>query len=177
MTSIMELYNFLLWYNRWEELYGQHWPFHRIIVKSLAIIKIPLFTEICWLVAQMVNNQPATQETRFRFLGWKDPLEKGMATHPSILAWEIWWTEEPGGLQSMGLQRVGQDSTHTHTCTHTRYMPSGGIAGSYGSFIPGFLRNLHNGCIHLLSHQQCKRIFFHIFSTSSQAFIVSMFFY
>ena len=71
--------------------------------------------------------------------------------------------------------------THTHTCTHTGYMPSGGIAGSYGSFIPGFLRNLHtvlhNGCIHLLSHQQCKRIFFHIFSTSSQAFIVSMFFY
>ena len=41
--------------------------------------------------------------------GWEDPLEKGMATHPSILAWRIPWTEEPGGLQSMGLQRVGHD--------------------------------------------------------------------
>ena len=49
MTSIMELHNFLLRYNRGEELYGKHWPFHRIIVKSLVIIKISLFTEMCWL--------------------------------------------------------------------------------------------------------------------------------
>ena len=47
------------------------------------------------------------QETQARFLGWEDPLEKEMATRPSILAWEIPWTEDPGGLQSMGLQRVG----------------------------------------------------------------------
>ena len=45
------------------------------------------------------------QETQVRFLGWEDPLEKGMATHSSILAWRIPWTEEPGGLQSMGLQK------------------------------------------------------------------------
>jgi len=44
-----------------------------------------------------------------RFLGWKDPLEEGMATHSSILAWRIPWREEPGGLQSIGLQRVGHD--------------------------------------------------------------------
>ena len=44
-----------------------------------------------------------------RFLGWEDPLEEGMATHSSILAWRIPWTEEPGGLQSIGLQRVGRD--------------------------------------------------------------------
>ena len=48
------------------------------------------------------------QETWVRSLAWGDPLEKGMATHSSILAWEIPWTEEPGGLQSMGWQRVGQ---------------------------------------------------------------------
>ena len=57
----------------------------------------------------MVKNLPAMRETRVRSLGWEDPLEKEMATHSSILAWEILWTEEPGGLQSMGPQRVGHD--------------------------------------------------------------------
>ena len=55
----------------------------------------------------VVKNLPAmqkTQETQVRSLGWEDPLEEGMATHSSILAWRIPWTEEPGGLQSMGLQ-------------------------------------------------------------------------
>ena len=61
------------------------------------------------LVAQSVKNLPAVQETRIRSLGWEDPLEKEMATHPSILAWKISWTEEPGGLQSMGSQRVRHD--------------------------------------------------------------------
>ena len=49
------------------------------------------------------------QETQVQSLGWEDPLEEEMATHSSILAWEIPWTEEPGGLQSMGSQRVGYD--------------------------------------------------------------------
>ena len=61
------------------------------------------------LVAQMVKNPPALQETQGQSLGWEDPLEKGMATHSSILAWEIPWTNDPGRLQSMGLQRVGYD--------------------------------------------------------------------
>ena len=60
-------------------------------------------------VAQMVKNLPAMQETQFRSLGWEDPLEKEMAPHSSILAWEIPWTEEPVGLQSTGLQRIGHD--------------------------------------------------------------------
>ena len=60
-----------------------------------------------FLVAQTVENLPAMQETWLRSLVWEDPLEKGMASHSSILAWRIPWTEEPGGLQSMGLQRVG----------------------------------------------------------------------
>ena len=54
------------------------------------------------LVAQSVKNLPAVQETWVQSLGWEDPLEKEMATHSSILAWEISWTEKPGGLQSMG---------------------------------------------------------------------------
>ena len=54
----------------------------------------------------MVKNPPAMQETWVRSLGWEDSLEEGMATHSSILAWRVPWTEEPGGLQSMGLQRV-----------------------------------------------------------------------
>ena len=57
----------------------------------------------------MVKNLPAMQDTWVQFLGWEDPLEKEMATHSSILAWRIPWTEEPGGLQSMGLQRGGLD--------------------------------------------------------------------
>ena len=58
----------------------------------------------------MVKNLPAMQETPVRSLGWEDPLEKGMAPHSSILTWRIPWTEEPGGLQSMGLQRIEHDS-------------------------------------------------------------------
>ena len=61
------------------------------------------------LVAQSVKNLPAMQETQVQSLGWEDPLEKGMATYSSILAWQIPWTEKPGGLQSMGLRRVGYD--------------------------------------------------------------------
>ena len=65
------------------------------------------YTAQASLRAQLVKNLPAMQETWVRFLGWEDPLEKGMATHSSILAWRIPWTEEPGGLQSTGSQRVG----------------------------------------------------------------------
>ena len=61
------------------------------------------------LVAQMVKRLPAMQETWVRSLGREDPLQEEMATHSSILAWRIPWTEEPGRLQSMGLQRVGHD--------------------------------------------------------------------
>ena len=58
------------------------------------------------LVAQTVKSLPAMQETRVQSMGQEDPLEKEMATHSSILAWEIRWTKEPGGLQSMGLQEL-----------------------------------------------------------------------
>ena len=61
------------------------------------------------LVAQMVETLPAMQETQVHSLGWEDPLERGIATHCSILVWRILWTEVPGGLQSVGPQGVGHD--------------------------------------------------------------------
>ena len=73
-----------------------------------------LFHFVCvvfWasLVAQMVKNQPAVQETWVQSLDWKDPLEKEMTTHSSVIAWRIPWAEHPGMPQSLGSQRVGHD--------------------------------------------------------------------
>ena len=69
----------------------------------------------------MVKNLPGMWETWVQSLGWEDPLEKGMATHSSILAWRIPWAEEPGGLQSVGSQRVGHDwATNTHTIVNLK---------------------------------------------------------
>ena len=61
------------------------------------------------MVAQTVKNLSAMQETQVQSLGQEDPLQEGMASHSSMLAWRIPWTEEPGGLQSMELQRIGHD--------------------------------------------------------------------
>ena len=77
----------------------------KVILSSLL-----LFTykkERASLVAQRIKRLPSMQETWVRSLGWENPLEKEMATYSSILAWRIPWTEEPGRLQSTGLQRVG----------------------------------------------------------------------
>ena len=79
------------------------------------------------LVAQMVKNVLAKQETQVRSLGWEDPLDKGLATHSSILDYRILWTEELGELQSMGSQRVGHDGV-----TYTR---SFSFAGSWVFFV------------------------------------------
>ena len=73
-------------------------------IRNMALVSLSFY-----FVAQLVNNQPSIQETRVRFLGWDDPVEKEMATHCSILAWRIPWTEEPGGLRSLGWHKVGHD--------------------------------------------------------------------
>ena len=86
------------------------------------------------------------QETRVQYLGWEDPLENGMAIYSSILAWRISWTlKELGGLQSMGLQRVGHDwatntrvYTHTHTHTHSYMHTSLQVVGK-SAFLRKFL--------------------------------------
>ena len=72
------------------------------------------------LVAQMVKNSPAMRESWVKSLGWEDPLEKGMATHSSILVWRIPWTEEPGGLQPMELQRLRHDRATNPTLEYNR---------------------------------------------------------
>ena len=77
------------------------------------------------LVSQLVKSLPAMQETWVLSLGWEDPLEKGMATHSSILASRIPWREEPGELPSTGLQTVGHNSApdaHPHTHTHSQHL-------------------------------------------------------
>jgi len=71
--------------------------------------RLPQSIEWASRMAQMVKNMPTMQETQVQSLGGEDPLEKEMATHSSILVSRISWTEEPGRLQSMGLQRVGHD--------------------------------------------------------------------
>ena len=72
-------------------------------------LDVGLPSEPASLVAQTVKHLPTMRETWVRSLGWKDPLEKEMATYSSILPWKIPWTEKPGRLQSMGSQRVGHD--------------------------------------------------------------------
>ena len=88
---------------------------------------------LCWalfwawapLVAQSVKNLPAVLETQVQSLGWEDPLEKGMATHSSILTWRSPWTEEPGGLQSKGLQsQTRLKWLSKHTCMRTLVYPN-----------------------------------------------------
>ena len=89
----------------------------------------------------MVKNLPAMQETRVRSLGGELPLEKGMATHPSILAWRIPWTEEPGRIQSLELQRVGRDWGLTRIYTH----------------IFKVLRLLLKNCIYIINFKICNK--------------------
>ena len=76
---------------------GERWNWRKVIGRYAS------------LVAQRLKHLPAMWETQVRSLGWEDPLETGMATHSSILAWRIPWREEPGRLQSTGSQRVGHD--------------------------------------------------------------------
>ena len=82
-----------------------NWKYHNAIHFSLAVLLIPRAS----LMAQMIKNLPAMWEIWVLSLGQEDPLENGMATQSSILAWRIPWTEETDGLQSMWLQRVGHD--------------------------------------------------------------------
>ena len=81
----------------------------RIWIPSYGLSAQPFYESWTSLVAQMVKHLSMMQETQVQSLGWEDPLEKEMAIHSSTIAWKIPWTEEPGRLQSMGLQRVGHD--------------------------------------------------------------------
>ena len=105
------------------------------------------------LVAQMVKNLPAIQDTQVWSLSWEDPLEKEMATHSSILSWRIPWTEEPGGLQSWGLQRGG------HNCmTNTWELRGGNSPPSCSQQINWKINQLWTGSIRV----QCWDLWFQI---------------
>ena len=82
-------------------------------IQALLVLWASYLTSGASLVAQRLKLLPAVWETWVQSLGWEDSLEKEMATHSSILAWRIPWAEKPGGLQSMGSQRVGHDFTFT----------------------------------------------------------------
>ena len=100
------------WLSGWTELKKQF---------SLSLFFFLSFPKSIWHshnVAQLVKNLPAVSKMWVQSLGWGDPLEEGMATHSSILAWGIPWTEEPGGLQFMELGTVGHDwTTQPSTCS------------------------------------------------------------
>ena len=93
----------------------QPFPTHFLIQRAVSValvplLKFPILSALCFShYSQMVKNPPAMWDIWVQSLGWADPPEKGMATHSSILAWRIPWTEEPGKLQSMGSQRAGHD--------------------------------------------------------------------
>ena len=95
---------------RLQTLMGVPWTFAQspCLPSTLRDLSVGL---LFWasLVAQTIKHPPAMWETQVQSLGWEDPLEKEMATHSSILAWRIPWTEDSDRLQSMGSQRVGQD--------------------------------------------------------------------
>ena len=102
------------------------------------------FLDIIWtsLVAQTVKCLSMMRETRVRFLGWEDPLEKEMAIHSSTIAWKIPWTEEPGRLQSMGSQRVGHDwaTSCSHSCSDIIYLLNRNV---YPNSLPSFYMVMH----------------------------------
>ena len=97
--------------------------FESINSMVLSLFYGPILTSLASLVAQMVKNLPVMRDTKVLSLGLEDSLAKQMATHSSILAWRVPWTEESGKLQSIGSQRIGHDwvtNTHTiHTHIHT----------------------------------------------------------
>ena len=115
----------------------------------LAPLRFPLSSVGCehWsfqpLVAQTVRNLPVIQETQVWSLGQEDPLEKEMATHYSIIAWRIPWTEEPGGLQSTGLQRIGRNWASEHAHTLVLFNPACSL--SFLSLNPAWLSR-QSGC-------------------------------
>ena len=87
------------------------WSVNDWTTREAPLFRLIVVPSLLWasLMAQMVKNLPAGWETLVQSLGWEGPLEEEMATHSRILAWRIPWTEEPGGLQSTGWQRVRHD--------------------------------------------------------------------
>ena len=90
---------------RWKSEKGISSSYRSLISPGQNILNVEFSPRGIHLVSQMIKSLPAMRETHIQSLGWEDPLEKEIAIHSSILAWRISWTEEPGGLQSMGFSR------------------------------------------------------------------------
>ena len=122
-VTSLSLFTFMHWRKKWQPtpgfLPGESLGWGSLVGCCLWVTQgrtrlKQLSSKLLWrasLVAQRVKNVRAMQEMQVQSLGLEDPLEKGMTTHSSILAWKISWTEEPGGLQSMGSLRVRHDWT------------------------------------------------------------------
>ena len=91
------------------DMYDQNLPLPNDSTTYYYRLHFTIFLRLGFPSGSMVKNPPAMQELQVQSLGWEDPLEKGLATHSSVLAWRIPWRQEPGGLQSMGSQRVRHD--------------------------------------------------------------------
>ena len=119
------------------------------------------YTDRASLVAQIVKNMPSIQEIWVQSLGWEDPLEKEMATHTCILAWRAPWREEPGGLQSMGSQRVRHDwVTNTYILFQYTFPPRF-IIGYWIQFSVLYSRSLlfyYPFNIHFIIHSLLKSL-------------------
>ena len=121
MLSVNSIFNVSTWISSHVKV--NLWPLGRDGLGESYSCFTTVYCILYWasLVAQTIKNLPAMQEIQVQFLGWKDSLEKGMATHSSILAWRIPWAEEPGGPQSMGSQRVKHDwVNNTFYCCHKK---------------------------------------------------------
>ena len=116
-----------------------------------------------FLVAQMVNNLPAMQETQVQSLGQEDSLEEGMAMHSSILAWRISWTEKPGRVQSMGSQRVGHDwAINTHVQRNVIGLLSPGYSQLWVNIVPNLI--ISPNCLYLKNSflHKIKNLFWNV---------------
>ena len=122
----------LHWIRRWILADERHLsPFAKICLLAVEIYTFfnsQVRPQRASLMAQMVKNLPAMQEIQVQSLGWEDPLKEEVTIHSRILAWRIPWTEEPGGLQSMGSQRVGHDwATNTFTKSQSTHCLNSGL--------------------------------------------------
>ena len=122
------------------------------------------------LVAQMIKNLPAMQETWVQFLGWEDPLEKRSATHSSIyLVWRIPWTEKLGRLQSRGLKRVGHNSATKQSDFHLTPLPTHGDPSDLTNRVT-FAKHLASVSVQItlvLFYSKSRFLSFDLYSTNS----------
>ena len=159
-----------VWFTWWASFKGFLWPespggLVLWFFQTSEVGGFLLYLQSCSLLFNVFKkcienkNPPAMQEMQLWSLGWVDPLEEGVATHSSILAWRVPWTEEPGGLQSMGSQRVGHDWSdlaHTHGIFCCRYCIFVSADAHRVCCMPSVVNNAARDVCWLLSRQVAR---------------------